>query len=118
MLRIRPEQIDAMRVAAVTRFETEVAGTLRARFTDFASAGQEETLAFVRRSREQGLRSGIYEPDDVRRYVHYLAYFGPDFGEDEVTAWAAEILADGYRTGTEKIQALDAEVRRRGETPP
>lgn len=118
MIEIRSQQLDAFRGLLIEQFDVEMTMVLRERFTTLASATVSDVRFLVERGRRRGRRAGIYEPSDVRRFLFYLGHFGVGFGDSEDTAWAAKILADRLRTGTEKIQALDAAAHERGELLP
>lgn len=112
---IRSEQLEAFKHKRTQRFDTEMIKWLREHVPTLATTSSAELAQLVRQGRTRARRLGIYEADDVRRFLLYLGHHGPGFGETDETAWAAEILRDGNLTGTEKLEALDARLETRGE---
>lgn len=95
MLRIRPEQMEALEQAAVRRFETETARHLSTFAPEHSEIlGEEGVRKVVGLGIERARRYGFTNRGPARFYVEMMFLFGSDFDTDPQLPWAAQILAD------------------------
>lgn len=114
---IRSKHLDSLAAGMQTRFEKDLVEHLRERYgVRFATTTDASLIRLAKHGISQAAQYNIRVDYDVRRYVEYMAEFGPDFDVSPETPWAGRILTNN-ETGTEKMDALDAfttfELRRR-----
>jgi hypothetical protein len=101
MLKIRPAQLDAFRLAAVERFRRRALGAAAERG---GGREPEQLAALVEEAMVRAPQYGITAEDDVIEYVLLLVTAGSGF-EHELPG-AAAILDDELCTGSRKIRRL------------
>ena len=95
MLRIRPEQIVALRRRADEDFEPRVLAHVRRRYPEAAATHEPGALAaFVRRQLERAAAYGLASERDRARFVVLALLLGEAFDEDETLGFAAATLRD------------------------
>jgi hypothetical protein len=113
MLTIRNAQMEPFREAAVARFVARLLPRLRAMFPEvLAPVGDERLTEIARAAVDQARAHGVVYERDVARYVAYSIHLGASFDTDPDLPWAGAVLRDEALDGKEKMERLDAEVRR------
>jgi hypothetical protein len=107
VLRIRKEQMDALRLEATGRFERRMLRHLRALFDRAAAMDETALRAWIGATIAAALRHGMDSERDARRYLESAMILGRDFDSSPRTAWAGEILRAAGLTGTEKMNAIE-----------
>jgi hypothetical protein len=92
MFKVRREQMDAYREAAIRDFEDQVVEHLVRCLPEQAEAmGDRGLRDLVRLGIERAAAFGIVAQRDVCKFIDLMLVFGADF--DRRCAWASEILA-------------------------
>jgi len=95
VLRIRPEQIRALRRDADEDLEPRLLDHLRRRHPEAtALRGPEPLAAFVHHQLERAAGYGLASERDRARFVELALVFGDAFDADEALAWAGPTLRD------------------------
>jgi hypothetical protein len=113
VLRIRPEQLEALALA----HERELVRTLLIDLRDGAhpeadELPDDELRELIRHGIHAALDFGIDEPEQITRFVEYVLVYGVHFGLTAGTAWAAPIL-DADDGSAERMDRIDEEIARR-----
>ena len=105
MLRIRPEQLEALDHAAFELYVGRLAAFLAEEYPELLSAA--DALPFARAAAEEGRRHGLESEEDLAMYADAALILGPRFEDDPRHAWAADILRDeSIGTPSERIGYL------------
>ena len=107
MLRIREEQLAALRAAAMEQYlektRRHVERHFRARCAELGEAGTKELVALgVARAAEHGLSI----ERNIRRYVDLVFTFGAGFDRDPALPWASAILGTTQMDETPRMDWL------------
>lgn len=102
MFVIRSEQLEVLAAASESSFRDWLAETLR---SDGRSAELPRLRDEVDALLERASIYGIFLRDDQLRFIGLAAQRGPNFDAEPP---AAEILRDPYRSGSDKLTALEA----------
>ena len=109
MLRIRPEQNEALSDYMLRSFEKRVLAHLRKCFPKKCEAMDKEKLIELIREGLQRSRSyGIETERNVMEFIDLMVVFGRHFDTDKTYPEAAKILADENANGQKKIDRLYA----------
>ena len=115
MLKIREQQLHALRDAQREREFKELAEQLRGCFPDrlaeYSTGGLQE---LVQQGALLAQRHGIFQMPDFRRFLGIVVQFGLDLETNPRVNWAGNILRRKGRTGSEKIEALEAYANQLG----
>jgi hypothetical protein len=112
MLRIRPEQVNALTAAMRDQANVRLAEYARKRFpTVFQKTSDKELRAFVEKVRAQAKKYGITREDNVATILDFAVMYGEGFDE---ASWASEILASQVLHGPDKVAILRQRVRSSG----
>jgi hypothetical protein len=112
-MRIRQEQIEALKTVALRSFEQRLMSHLREFFPDESRRiGEQRLLATIRRGMARAGKYGLVSEYDVARYIDLSVVLGPDFDSGERYPWAKEILNRDDLDGEFKLEALLGETRR------
>lgn len=109
MLAIRQVQVDLLASALRARNCQEIEEKLRQRFEGrLADRPSIELQQLIEDGFALAQRNGVLEPDDLFRLLVLLIEWGADLESAERTQWAGNILRRKARTGSQKIDALEA----------
>ncbi|HEV7241154.1 MAG TPA: hypothetical protein VGQ36_18115 [Thermoanaerobaculia bacterium] len=101
MLTIRRQQLEVLRAAAESSFRDSLAEELRAAgWTDERTGMRGVVEALLARAASYG----VFLRDDQVRFIGLAARRGETF---DLEPWAAAILRDPYRSGSDKLTALE-----------
>ena len=67
---------------------------------------RDDLAAFIRRTIDKAMGSGIAREVDVCKFLDVTMALGTNFDEDKEFAWAREVLTDASLGGAEKIDRL------------
>jgi hypothetical protein len=106
MIRIRDEQMEALRRAGLKRFQTAMLIHLRSCMPSQTSVlSDEELLTTIETGISRAGSYGVILEFDVQRFLECTIKYGSDFDRDPAYAWAGEIL-HGPKDGTAKINTI------------
>ena len=109
MLQIRPEQVDTLSRNMLEVFIEDMAKHLSRRFPESVEAMEKEQLiAVIRRGIDAAKRHDILKKYDVKRFLEYRIEFGDEFGDNDQTKWAGEILSNDDLSATRKMDKIDS----------
>ncbi len=95
MLKIREEQLAALRIPLVRRFDQRLLRHVRTHFQEETeNRSDAELLDHIRQALDRALTYGLRKGQDLFKYVNVSMIYGPDFDEREETAWLREYLID------------------------
>jgi hypothetical protein len=107
MFRIRAEQVDAFRVAAVRSYEDRVAAHVERCFPqEFGDLGDLKVRRIIREGISRASNYGIVSERDVCLFIDLMVELGPNFDTDAEFPWASAILQDREEDGSEKIDRV------------
>ena len=90
------------------QFKRSMVDFLRNRHFDYFKDFDPEAMHnYVSAGVEQAKRYGLTKRGEVRAFFGFLVSYGTEFGINEESSWAANILNRDNLTSSEKIQFLD-----------
>jgi hypothetical protein len=108
MLRLRPEQFEALKNHSQRAMEKRVAAALTYTWPVLCRQIGAEILARrVALSRRQAAIHGIQREVDVLRFARLALIWGDDFANSAQSSWAAEILAWKNSDAVTRLDALE-----------
>lgn len=114
MVRIRREQMEALRRPIAKRFEDEMYAYLVEVFPEQCGAeGEPAVRDHIRKGMQRAEEYGITIEADVARYVELMYVWSPEFDEDPDLPWAQAVLTTEGLDGTRKVERLWAETEAR-----
>ena len=102
---IRTEQLWAFDDSDRAHFLAELIEHLKTDFGEMAGKDDQEIRAFVEEQIERAAGYGVELEDDVETYIELAAEYGPEFDRDN--AAFQEVLSNGVRSGSEKVDILE-----------
>jgi hypothetical protein len=108
MLIIRRAQIGALEGLARLALEQRLAQHLRDRFPGCRDLDADGLRALVQHGLGRAAAHGVQSDYDVRRFLEFVAMYGPSFDTDPRIPWAGETLRRSDLSGTEKMDRLDS----------
>ncbi len=112
MLKIRAEQIEALRQPLLSRFEDEMVLHLNSAFeAEVHNRTEDDLRGLIRRGITKAESYEIVKSHDVSRYIEYMVCYGEAFDQDAQLPWAGRILQDQSLDGTAKMNRLDTQDR-------
>jgi hypothetical protein len=118
MLKIREQQVEALRRAAEKVFETRMVAHLRQHFPGPCEALDHEGLRErIRFGIARARRHGFTSQKDHCRFVDLMFVLGDRFDEDPQLPWVSAILADATVAPNDTMRSLYGEARRRLSPP-
>jgi len=107
MLRVRPEQLDALARPADEAFAREVLPELKTAWPSRCVQRDDEVLlAEIVAGISDARRFGVTADEAVVEYLHILFLFGPGFPHREADEWARTILTDETLPQTLRVVRL------------
>ena len=95
MLKIREEQLAALRSTLVRSFHQKLLRHVREYFREETEdRGNGELLDHIRKTLERAGTYGLRAERDLFKYINISMIYGPDFDQKEETAWMREYLND------------------------
>jgi glucose-6-phosphate 1-dehydrogenase len=108
MLVIRDEQIKALDESMLRSFKNRMVSYLREACPKEAlNMSDEELRSLIQGGIDKAESYGIFEDEDVRRFLEYMLILNPDFDQDSSFPEIQEILNDEEMDGTEKMDEVD-----------
>ena len=117
MLKLRPEQYDALVAHSFKAMETRIAAALKKLWPVLcATLGDGQLRRRVRHARAAARSHGIRREADILRFARLMLAWGDDFNRSSETPWAAQILAWRNCDAPTRLDALEgrSEVELRG----
>lgn len=112
LMRVRPEQVDALARAAVETFEDNVAAHLRRVWPDETGEMSEEALyEWVRWGARFGARYGVETEYDVGRLCDLMFLYGAELDQHPAIPWARETLESDGLDGRQKVDLMMERAR-------
>ncbi|MGA2498903.1 MAG: hypothetical protein ABSH20_14265 [Tepidisphaeraceae bacterium] len=120
MLKLRPEQYDALVAHSFKGMETRIAAALKKLWPVLcATMGDAQLRRSVRQARVSARSHGIRREADILRFSRLMLAWGDNFNRSSQTPWAAQILAWRNCDAPTRLDALEGrsevELRRRPE---
>jgi hypothetical protein len=118
VLKIREEQVGALRRAAERAFEARMIAHLREHFPAACAGLDDGALRErVRLGTARARRHGFEAEADHCRFIDLMFVLGEHFDEDPRLPWVAAILADAADAPADTMRYLCDEARRRLAPP-
>ncbi len=117
MLKLRPEQYDALVAHSFKALDTRIAAALKKLWPVLCvTLGDEPLRRRVRHARTAARSRGIRQEPDILRFARLMLAWGDNFHRSSETPWAAEILAWRNCDAPTRLDALEgrSEVELRG----
>ena len=120
MLRLRPEQFEALKAHSLRAMESRLAAAIGNTWPKLClQMGPQALRSRIAAARVQAVASGLQREMDILRYVRLTLAWDEDLGETARTKWAQEILAWKGTDAATRLDALegrsDAELAHRPE---
>jgi len=116
-MRIRDEQMDAMKVAALDSFEARMVQHTMEYFPDKAKCHGEEGLRrIIRHGVLAAKKYGLIAEMHVAKYIDLLIVLSFAFASRENHSWADAILNRDDLDATDKLETLLKEMRKAGRS--
>ena len=115
MLRIRSEQMESFPKALEETFECRLFAHVSRTMPDRCKRlGEDAVRLRIRQGLDAASAFGIDSHYDQSRYIDLAFVLGQDFHASPQFAWAAEVLNDAGRGGTDKMDELCRRVKAAG----
>jgi len=114
MIVLRPEQIQAFKLAAQSRFENWMVRYIARRSpANISASGEEAVRRLIRLGIRRSQASGISKGAETCTYILIMLVLGSDFDTDPLYPWAAELLrGQPDSPAAERVALLRRRTRR------